>query len=110
MYPLLRPSPATCLALVGLVIICALASLKVPLGASPKIATPPAPAARAIALAGADVDEPQVSVTAAKNDRLPLPLPSSAEPPSPPTAEPAGKPDEPIDYAQAEAEQVRRAH
>jgi len=110
MYPLLRSSPARCLALVGLVIICALASLKVTVGASPKITATAAPNARAIALTVEAADEPQVSVAAAKNDRLPLPPLSSAEPPSPPAAEPSGKPAEPIAYVQAEPEQVRRAH
>jgi hypothetical protein len=114
MYPLLRSSLATPIALVSLTIWCAFAALVFSIGASPRVPTTATPAVnpnhRVIALTVADVDEPQAPATTTKSDRLPL-TPRSSTMPSPPDAEPAAlKTAEAFDYAQAEAEQVRRAH
>jgi hypothetical protein len=103
MHPFLRPSLAGPIAIVGVAIWGAFALLVIAIGPAPKVspmATVPAIDKNmpVISLAVAEA----WSVSTAKSDRLPWPPP--AEP------EPAIKPAEAIDYAQAEAEKVRRAH
>ena len=113
MHPLLVSRLATLLALASLAIWCGFALLVFIIGASQKVTTTAAPATNDAAggfdLAIADFREPQVSAASAtKGDRLPL---LSSLPPPQPTPEPEQlKPAEALDYAQAEAEHVRRAH
>ena len=105
MHPFLRPSLAGPIAIVSMAIWGAFALLVVAVGPTPK-ASPVATAVPAIdqsmtalSLTVAEA----LPVSTAKSDRLPWPPP--AEP------EPAIKPAEAFDYAQAEAEKkVRRAH
>jgi len=107
MHPLLRPSLAGPIAIVSVSIWSAFALLVFAIGPGPKV-SPMATAVPAIdqnvgviSLAVAEA----LPVSTAKSDRLPWP--PHAEP------EPAIKPAEAIDYAQAEAEaekKVRRAH
>ena len=114
MYPLLRSSLVAPVAF-SLAIACAFALLLFTIGATPRVTatTPPAVKqdARRSAFTVAAADGPQESASSSKGDRLPLPRLSPPSPSSLPAAEPAApKPAEAFDYAQAEAEQVRRAH
>jgi hypothetical protein len=104
MHPFLRPSLAGPIAIVSVAIWGASALLVIAIGPAPKVS----PMATVPAI---DKNMPVISlavaeawpVSTAKSDRLPWPPP--AEP------EPAIKPAEAFDYAQAEAEKkVRRAH
>jgi hypothetical protein len=104
MHPFLRPSLAVPIAIVSMAIWGAFALLVVAIGPGPKV-SPMATVALAI-----DQNEPVISLAAAealpvsttKSDRLTWPPPAKPEP--------AIKPAEAIDYAQAEAEKkVRRA-
>jgi hypothetical protein len=103
MHLFLRPSLAGSIAIVSVAFWGAFALLVIAIGPAPKVS----PMATVPAI---DKNMPVISlavaeawpVSTAKSDRLPWPPP--AEP------EPAIKPAEAIDYAQAEAEKVRRAH
>ena len=103
MHPFLRPSLAGSIAIVSVAFWGAFALLVIAIGPAPKVS----PMATVPAI---DKNMPVISLTVAealpvstaKSDRLPWPPP--AEP------EPAIKPADAIDYAQAEAEKVRRAH
>jgi hypothetical protein len=105
MHPFLRPSLAGAIAIVSVSFWAAFVLLVVAIGPGPNV-SPMATGVPAvdqnvgvISLAAAEV----LPVSTAKSDRLPWP--PRAEP------EPAIKPAEAIDYAQAEAEKkVRRAH
>jgi hypothetical protein len=107
MHPFLRPSLAGAIAIVSVSFWTAFVLLVVAIGPGPNV-SPMATGVPAvdqnvevISLAAAEA----LPVSTAKSDRLPWPPP--AEP------EPAIKPAEAIDYAQAEAEaekKVRRAH
>ena len=107
MHPYLSPRLAVPIAIVSAAIWGAFALLVVAVGPSSKVSSMPtaAPAidenVRVISLAVADA----LPVSTSKSDRLPWPPPAKPEP--------AMKPAEPIDYAQAEVEaekKVRRAH
>ena len=104
MHPLLRPFLAGPIAIVSVAIWGAFALLVIAIGPSPKVST----MATAVPAIDQDVSVVYLAaaealpVSTAKSDRL-------ASPPAEP--EPAIKPAEAIDYAQAEAEKkVRRAH
>lgn len=108
MCPLIASSRAAPVALIGLAVSCGSAPLLFSTGAAPKVPATAAPITdkNATVFALAVADAPQAPVTAGKSDRLPI-----ASRSSPPSAEPeALKPAEALDYAQAEAEQARRAH
>lgn len=104
MHPFLRPSFAGTIAIVSMAIWGAFALLVVDIGPGPKVSP------MATVVAGIDQDKPVISLAAA--GALPVSTAKSDRLPWPPLAEsePAIKPAEAFDYAQAEAEkQVRRA-
>lgn len=105
MHPFLRPGLAVPIAIVSVAIWGAFALLVVAIGPGARVSP------RATAVPAIDQNVPVISlavaealpVSTAKSDRLPWPPPAKPEP--------AIKPAEPFDYAQAEAEKkVRRAH
>src|SRR5262245_1035284 len=105
MHPLLRLAGP--IAIVSVAIWCAFALLVVAIGPGPKVSP------MAIAVPAIDQNAPVISLAVA--EALPVPTAKSDRLPGPPPAdpEPAIKPAEAIDYAQAEAEaekKVRRAH
>jgi len=101
MHPLLRLAGP--IAIVSVAIWCAFGLLVVAIGPGPKV-SPMATADTAI-----DRKVPVISLTVA--DALSVSTAKSDLKPSPAEPEPAIKPAEAIDYAQAEAEKrVRRAH
>jgi hypothetical protein len=105
MHPLLRPSLAGPIAIVSVAIWCASTLLVVAIGPGPKVS----PIATAVPAIDQNVRVMSLSVAEA----LPVSTAKSDRLPSPPLAEsePAIKPAEEFDYAQAEAEKrVRRAH
>src|ERR1700740_1872018 len=104
MHPFLRPSFAGSIAILSMAIWGGFALLVFAIGPGPKV-SPTATAVPAI-----DQNEPVISLAAA--EALPVSTAKSDRLPWPPLAEaePAIKPAEAIDYAQAEAEKkVRRA-
>ena len=111
----IRPGPFSIVSLAILGVLALLAFISIGRGPKASLVATAAPQvinqnAQGIALSEGEVDDPQVPVTATKTDRLSSPL-VSPQPPSPSTAEvTAPKPAEAFDYAQAEAEKVRRAH
>ena len=101
MHPLLRLAGP--IAIVSVAIWCAFGLLVVAIGPGPKVSP------MATALTAIDQNVPVISLTVA--DALPVSTAKSDRQPSPAEPEPAIKPAEAIDYAQAEAEKkVRRAH
>jgi hypothetical protein len=105
MHPFLRPSLAGPIAIVSVAIWGAFALLVIAIGPATRVSP------KATAVPAIDQDVPVISlavaealpVSTAKSDRLPWPPPAKPEP--------ALKPAEAFDYAQAEAEKkVRRAH
>ena len=106
MHPFLRPSLAGSIAIVSVAFWGAFALLVIAIGPAPKVS----PMATVPAI---DKNMPVISLTVA--EALPVSTAKSDRLPWPPLAEtePAIKPAEAIDYAQAEAEaekKVRRAH
>jgi len=103
MHPFLRPSFASSIAIVSVSIWGAFMLLVVAIGPGPKVSP--------MATGGPAIDQNAGVISLAVADALPVSTAKSDRLPWPPRVEPAIKPAEAFDYAQAEAEKkVRRAH